>query len=63
MVSKQQPTPQPEVQPRFNKAFQLNKQLILACRRLEEGPLENYTHMATLIHKLNLLLLEIDKVS
>ena len=63
MVSRQQPSSQPEVQPRFNKAFQLNKQLILTCRRLEEGPLENYTHMATLIHKLNLLLLEIEKVS
>ena len=52
-----------EVAPRFNKAFQINKQLILTARKLEEGPLENYMHMATLIHKLNLLLLEIDKVS
>lgn len=42
--------------------FQLNKQLILTARKLEEGGLENYTHMATLIHKLNLLLLEFDKV-
>lgn len=48
---------------KFNKTFQLNKQLILTCRKLEQGPLENYTHMATLIHKVNLLLLEFDKVS
>ena len=46
----------------FNKTFQLNKQLILTARKLEQGGLENYTHMATLIHKLNLLLLEQDKV-
>lgn len=43
-----------------NKQFQLNKQLILTCRKLEHGPLENYTHMAALIHKVNLLLLEYD---
>ena len=48
---------------KLNKIFQLNKQLILTCRKLEQGPLENYTHMATLIHKVNLLLLEFDKVS
>jgi hypothetical protein len=30
---------------------------------LETGPLENYTHMATLIHKINLLLLEYDCVN
>ena len=35
----------------------------MTCRKLENGPLENYTHMATLIHKVNLLLLEFDKVS
>ena len=29
---------------------------------METGPLENYVHMATLIHKLNLLLLEYDSV-
>ena len=46
-----------------NKIFQLNKQLILTCRKLETGPLENYTHMATLIHKVNLLLLEYDSVN
>jgi hypothetical protein len=46
-----------------NKIFQLNKQLILTCRKLETGPLENYTHMATLIHKVNLLLLEYDSVT
>ena len=45
-----------------NKVFQINKQLILTCRKLETGPLENYTHMATLIHKANLLLLEYDSV-
>ena len=45
-----------------NKVFQINKQLILTCRKLETGPLENYTHMATLIHKINLLLLEYDSV-
>ncbi|MFN9904095.1 MAG: hypothetical protein ACK55Z_36020, partial [bacterium] len=32
-------------------------------RKLETGPLENYTHMATLIHKVNLLLLEYDSVT
>ena len=52
-----------KAQPHFNKTFQLNKQLITTCRKLEDGPLENYTHMATLIHKVNLLLLEFDKVS
>jgi len=36
--------------------------LILTARKLEEGGLENYTHMATLIHKMNLLLLEFDQV-
>jgi hypothetical protein len=36
--------------------------VILTARRLETGPLENYTHMATLIHKANLLLLEYDSV-
>ena len=46
-----------------NKIFQINKQLILTCRKLETGPLENYTHMATLIHKINLLLLEYDSVN
>lgn len=46
-----------------NKVFQLNKQLILTCRKLETGPLENYTHMATLIHKVNLLLLEYDSIT
>jgi hypothetical protein len=45
-----------------NRLFQLNKQVILTARRLETGPLENYTHMATLIHKANLLLLEYDSV-
>jgi hypothetical protein len=35
----------------------------LTCRKLETGPLENYTHMATLIHKINLLLLEYDSVT
>ena len=45
-----------------NRLFQLNKQVILTCRRLETGPLENYVHMATLIHKINLLLLEYDSV-
>jgi hypothetical protein len=45
-----------------NKLFQLNKQVILTARRLETGPLENYIHMATLIHKVNLLLLEYDSV-
>lgn len=34
----------------------------MTARRLETGPLENYVHMATLIHKLNLLLLEYDSV-
>ena len=46
-----------------NKVFQLNKQLILTCRKLETGPLENYTHMATLIHKVNLLLLEYESIT
>ena len=46
----------------FNKIFQLNRQLILTARKLETGPLENYTHMATLIHKMNLLLLEFDSI-
>lgn len=45
-----------------NRLFQLNKQIILTARKLETGPLENYVHMATLIHKLNLLLLEFDSV-
>ena len=49
-------------QPAGNKVFQLNKMLILTCRKLETGPLENYTHMATLIHKANLLLLEYDSL-
>ena len=35
----------------------------MTCRKLETGPLENYTHMATLIHKVNLLLLEYDSVT
>ena len=35
----------------------------MTCRKLETGPLENYTHMATLIHKVNLLLLEYDSVA
>jgi len=43
--------------------FQLNKSLILTARKLETGPLENYTHMATLIHKMNLLLLEYDSMA
>lgn len=51
-----------EAQTGFNKVFQLNKNLILTARKLETGPLENYTHMATLIHKMNLLLLEIDNI-
>lgn len=34
----------------------------MTARKLEEGPLENYTHMATLIHKMNLLLLEFDNI-
>jgi hypothetical protein len=42
--------------------FQLNKQLILTARKLETGGLENYTHMATLIHKMNLLLLEFENI-
>ena len=42
--------------------FQLNRQLILTARKLEQGPLENYTHMATLIHKMNLLLLEFETI-
>lgn len=45
-----------------SKIFPLNKQVILACRKLETGPLENYIHMATLIHKLNLLLLEYENI-
>ena len=45
-----------------NKTFYLNKQLILTSRKLETGPLENYIHMATLIHKMNLLLLEFDNL-
>ena len=36
--------------------------MILTARKLETGPLENYTHMATLIHKINLLLLEFDNI-
>ena len=36
--------------------------MILTARKLETGPLENYVHMATLIHKMNLLLLEYDSV-
>jgi len=48
---------------KFNKIFLLNRQLILTARKLEEGGLENYTHMATLIHKLNLLLLEFETLS
>jgi hypothetical protein len=36
--------------------------VILTCRKIEEGPLENYMHAASLIHKLNLLMLEIDNV-
>ena len=43
--------------------FQLNRQLILTARKLETGPLENYTHMATLVHKMNLLLLEFDSIA
>ena len=35
----------------------------MTCRKLETGPMENYTHMATLIHKVNLLLLEYDSVA
>ena len=54
--------PQAQITP-ANKIFQINKQLILTCRKLETGPLENYTHMATLIHKTNLLLLEYDSVN
>ena len=46
-----------------NKVFQMNKQIILTVRKLEKGPLENYTHMATLIHKINILLLEYDSVN
>lgn len=46
----------------MNKVFQLNKQMILTCRKLETGPLENYTHMATLIHKANMLMLEYDSL-
>jgi hypothetical protein len=42
--------------------FHLNKSLILTARKLETGPLENYIHMATLIHKMNLLLLEFDSI-
>ncbi|TNV81434.1 hypothetical protein FGO68_gene10433 [Halteria grandinella] len=53
--AQKQPAPQ-------NKLFQLNKQIILTARKLETGPLENYVHMATLIHKLNLLLLEFDSI-
>ena len=34
----------------------------MTARKLEAGPLENYTHMATLIHKMNLLLLEFDTI-
>ncbi|CDW86370.1 dephospho-kinase [Stylonychia lemnae] len=45
-----------------NKIFPLNKQVILSCRKLETGPLENYIHMATLIHKINLLLLEYENI-
>lgn len=37
--------------------------MILTCRKLETGPLENYTHMATLIHKANMLLLEYDSIN
>ena len=37
--------------------------MILTCRKLETGPLENYTHMATLIHKVNLLLLEYESIT
>ena len=40
----------------------MNKQIILTARKLETGPLENYVHMATLIHKINLLLLEYDNI-
>ena len=36
--------------------------MILTARKLENGGLENYTHMATLIHKMNLLLLEFDTI-
>lgn len=36
--------------------------MILTCRKLETGPLENYTHMATLIHKANMLMLEYDSL-
>ena len=45
-----------------NKIFHLNKQIILSARKLETGPLENYIHMATLIHKINLLLLEFENI-
>ena len=45
-----------------NKVFHLNKQVILSARKLETGPLENYIHMATLIHKINLLLLEFENI-
>jgi len=38
--------------------FQLNKAVILAARKLETGPFENYMHVATQLHRLNLLLFE-----
>ena len=38
--------------------FKLTKQIILTSRKLQTGPLDNYMHAATLIHKLNMLLFE-----
>lgn len=62
-----EPNPQPAAMANYqvptNKLFQINKQMILTCRKLETGPLENYTHMATLIHKVNMLLLEYDSLN
>lgn len=63
MKSQKEDTYIPQAITPSNKIFQINKQLILTCRKLETGPLENYTHMATLIHKINLLLLEYDSVN
>jgi hypothetical protein len=45
--------------PKANNIFRLNKGVIECCRKLEgEDTVENYMHFATLVHKVNLYLLE-----
>ena len=43
--------------------FKLNKSVIEICRRLEsDDSIENYIHFATLVHKVNLFLLEYSSI-